>query len=87
MYEVRTKIADDQTITVAALRNGNVDGFLLGKLVDGVPVVLSDSLPPDAKQQCLQILKLVTSLGRPSDDGNNLRNILMDAEDAEADYF
>lgn len=82
--ELRFK-EDGGNLTVVALRDGVVLGLLFARMVDDVPVVVSDQLPQQVKQWALGVVKLLSTTKQ--EDANSVRNELMAVESEEEQYF
>lgn len=82
--ELRFK-EDGGNLTVVALRDGAVLGLLFARMVDDVPVVVSDQLSQQVKQWALGVAKLLSTTKQ--EDANSMRNELMAVEAEEEGYY
>lgn len=83
--ELRFK-EDGGNLTVVALRNGTVLGLLLARMVDDVPVVVSDQLPEEAKRWAQGVVRLLNADAK-QEDANSMRNELMATEASDEDFY
>ena len=89
MYEIKARTDDAGNVTIAAIRGTELVGFLLGRIVEGRPVVLSDNLPPDAKQECQLLFALIGqgTQKRSETDNNRVQQTIDNVADEDFYFY